>query len=869
MIIKLFFKRFIFLLLIPVLVYSSEVINPDFDGNLSPEGWIPRKAVKRVKLGLAFSGGGLRGLAHTGVLQALEENHIPVDYIAGVSMGSIVGAMYASGYSVQALQISMSKTDWGELFIDQPSRRSLFLNRKRTYGRHLFQIRFKGGKPYVPSGFSSGQKIGLYLDELLMNGIYRPHPDFDHLKVPFRAPATDLFTGELVIFDDGDLSEVLRASMAFPLVFAPVKVRGKTLIDGGALENIPVSTVRKMGADRIIAVDTSSPLLPDVDEPWEIANQVTTIMIAEGMDEALNSADLVLKPVPDSIGAFDFDYIGSIAEMGRQTAEKSMDSIKEMLSGDKSSQDTRNIYFKELRYLFSNVPGQDTSEVSVLNVTDSVSVQELKTSMAKLYELYELDDIYAEAEHDTLTIVMKPAPSFRRMVIRGNSVIPDSLIMLAIKSPPGLPVSRKLAIRDQERIISLYREQGYALAAITHTEVKDGILYITIDEGKIASLKVEGGRSSALNELRLNPGELFNWNTAKKGLNRIYGSDIYETVRLKTRKVKRGHEITLALDRRTFPLIRLGARFDRERKGSGFAEFIHEDLLASGTAVNILAALGEKDTRASAGLSADKILRTYLSFNAGLYYNKNEHPFFDLQHKRMPGYEYERAGAVFGLGQHLFRWGMLSATLKMERAFSDHPDDEPEQKLASLTLESEIDTYDRYPFPDSGEKIRLSFQTSGEPVPGDAKYSKFEGDIQRWFQIRNRWSAYLRLRGGYAEPTVPTFEKFSLGGLHDFGGLHDREVLGNQMFGGSYGLRYDLLSRFLAEAFVTARYDFAQIVDGTDVLEFKQGFFRQGFSLSFALNTLLGPVELAWGWAAPYKDIPQNHLLYFSIGHEF
>lgn len=849
--------------------FSGEVINLDFEGNMCPEGWIPRKAVKRQKLGLAFSGGGLRGLAHTGVLQALEENNIPVDYIAGVSMGSVVGAMYASGYSVGELQESMSKTDWGDLFIDQPSRRSLFLNRKRTYGRHLFQIRFKGGKPYVPSGFSSGQKIGLYLDELLMNGVYHPNPGFDHLKTPFRAPATDLFTGELVIFEDGDLGEVLRASMAFPLVFAPVKVRGRTLIDGGALENIPVSTVRKMGADRIIAVDTSSPLLPDVDEPWEIANQVTTIMIAEGMDEALNSADLVLKPVPDSIGSFDFDYIDSIAEMGRQAAEESMDSIKRMMCGDTDDTDTGYFHFKELRYVFSSVSDLDSSEVDVVNVTDSVSIHELKTAMTELYDRYELDNIFAEADHDTLKIVMQPAPSFWHLSIKGNSVIPDSLIMQAIKSKPGQPVSRRQSIEDKERIISLYREKGYALAAITKTELRGGSLYITIDEGRIASLKVAGGRSSALNELRLNPGEPFNWNTARKGLNRLYGSDIYETVRLKTKKVKKGHEITLILDRRTFPLIRLGARFDLECKGSGFAEIIHEDLLASGTAVTILAAPGEKDTRADAALSADKILGTYLSFNAGLHYAKNEHPFYDLQHKRMPGYEYEREWAAFGIGQHLFRWGMLSATLKMERVFSDHPDDAPEQKLASLTLESEIDTYDRYPFPGSGEKIRLSFQTSGEPFPGDAKYSKFEGDIQRWFQIRNRWSAYLRLRGGYAEPTVPTFEKFSLGGLHDFGGLHHREMLGNQLFGGSYGLRYDLLSRFLAEAFVTARYDFAQIVDGTDVLEFKQGFFRQGLSLSFALNTLLGPVELAWGWAAPYKDIPQNHLIYFAIGHEF
>ena len=846
----------------------AETITLDYIGEISPPGWTPRKALKHQTLGLALSGGGLRGLAHIGVLNALEENGIHPDYIAGVSMGAIVGALYASGYSTAETEKLLRKTDWSDLFIDQPSRRSLFLNRKRTHGRHLLQIRFHNWKLYIPSSLSSGQKVGFLIDELLMNGLYRPEPDFDHLKVPFRAPATDLFTGELVVIKEGDLGEVLRASMAFPLVFSPVKTQNHTLIDGGARENIPVSTARSMGADKVLAVDISSPLLPFVDEPWEVANQVTTIMIAEDMEKSLSEADLALKPVPDSIGSFDFTYTDSLPAMGYRATMAIMDSIKQMLRPLPSEPE----YYISSAVVLWEFPENldiDPADAGELFNDDSVTYSQIKDYLTRLYIKYELDDASAEARNDTLIITLTPPPSFWHLSIKGNSVLPDTLIRKAIHSKPGKPLSYRQGVADRERILKLYRQRGYALAEIRKAELIGGSLYITIDEGKIRSLEVEGGRPSAVNELGLKSGQIFDWNIAKKGLNRLYGSDIYETVRLKSVRTDKGRKIILNLDRRSFPLIRIGARFDLERKTSGFAELVHEDIFGSGISVNLIAAPGELDAKAGASISADRILGSYVSFNAGVYHHINKYHLYNSDHKLLPGYQYERNFTILSLGQHIFRWGMLSASLRIERVFSDHPQDTPEQNLATLILESAIDTYDRYPFPRSGQMIYFSFQTSGHRFEDKVTYSRFSGEYRKWTPLVHRWSLFTRLRGGYAEPAIPTFDKFSLGGLDDFAGLHHREVLGNQVFGGSVGLRFDLLSRFLAEAFLSLRYDFAQIVDGTDELEFEKGFFRQGMLTSFALNTLLGPVELAWGWAAPNKNIPQNHLIYFSLGHDF
>ena len=232
-------KFFLPALLLLATASHSEVIIPEFAGWCNPPGWVPRRELDRPRLGLALSGGGLRGLAHIGVLQALDAEGIKVDCIAGVSMGSIIGGLYASGYSAEEILNIALETDWGDIFIDRPSRRSLFLNRKRGHGRHLFQLRFKKWKPYIPPAFTSGQKMNMLLDDLLMRAVYRPEPDFDHLKIPFRAVATDLHSGETLAISGGDMVGALRASAAIPPVFSPVKFEGHILVDGGAVENIP------------------------------------------------------------------------------------------------------------------------------------------------------------------------------------------------------------------------------------------------------------------------------------------------------------------------------------------------------------------------------------------------------------------------------------------------------------------------------------------------------------------------------------------------------------------------------------------------------------------------------------------------------
>jgi len=215
----------------------------------------------RPRIGLALSGGGALGLAEIGVIQWLDQNHIPVDRIAGTSMGSIIGAMYATGMSPAEIQKFAEAIPWDEVMLPEPTYREASYRRKQD--RRDYQIESPLGLKHGlsgPNGFNPGLGIGLLLDRIAFpeSGI----ASFDDLPIPFRCVATDMSSGDRVVLHDGFLPRAVRASMAIPGVFTPVEINGRVLADGGMVENIPVQTVREMDSDTItvIAVDLRIPL---------------------------------------------------------------------------------------------------------------------------------------------------------------------------------------------------------------------------------------------------------------------------------------------------------------------------------------------------------------------------------------------------------------------------------------------------------------------------------------------------------------------------------------------------------------------------------------------------------------------------------
>jgi len=285
----------------------------------------PASPPARARIGLALSGGGALGLAEIGVVQWLDENHIPVDRIAGTSMGAIIGVMYASGMSPAEIQQFAETVDWDQVLLPEPTYREASYRRKQD--RRDYQIEAALGLKHGlsgPNGFNPGLGIGLLLDRIAFpeSGI----ASFDDLPIPFRCVATDMLSGDRVVLHDGFLPRAVRASMAIPGVFTPVEINGRVLADGGMVENIPVETVRAMDSSPVvvIAVDLRVPLgnRQQLDTLTGVLARALDVTLLQNERRSLALANATITVDTGDFSAADYsrDRLRELIRLGYQSA---------------------------------------------------------------------------------------------------------------------------------------------------------------------------------------------------------------------------------------------------------------------------------------------------------------------------------------------------------------------------------------------------------------------------------------------------------------------------------------------------------------------------------------------------------------------
>lgn len=276
----------------------------------------------RPRIGLALSGGGAKGLAHIGVLKVLEELDIKIDYIAGTSMGSIVGGLYAVGYRSQELEKLVLEQDWDDLLLDKISRRNISLEEKRNQNKYAGSFPIRNTGIELPEGLVAGQKI----QSLLTYHTLPVHhiEEFDQLPTPFVCLATDIEKGKAVVLDHGFLPDAIRASMSIPSAFSPIEIEGQLLVDGGLVRNFPVSDVINMGADIVIGVDVGTPLYSkkDLYSLDKILTQSISLLAAESTLEERQLADILIEPQVEDYTLLDFSEPDSLIARGERAARK-------------------------------------------------------------------------------------------------------------------------------------------------------------------------------------------------------------------------------------------------------------------------------------------------------------------------------------------------------------------------------------------------------------------------------------------------------------------------------------------------------------------------------------------------------------------
>ncbi|MCG8906074.1 patatin-like phospholipase family protein [Pseudomonas sp. DP-17] len=368
------------------------------------------------KIGLVLSGGAARGLAHIGVLKALDEQGIHVDAIAGTSMGAVIGGLYAAGYTPKELEQLALELDWKQALSDSPPRVDVPFRRKQDDRDFLVKQKLSfrdDGTLGLPLGAIQGQNLSMLLESLLVHT--SDTRDFDQLAIPFRAVATDIATGEKVVFSKGHLPQAIRASMSIPAVFAPVDVNGKLLVDGGMVDNIPVDVARQMGVDVVIVVDIGNPLADrkQLLTVVDMLNQSVTLMTrknSEAQLATLKSSDVLVQPPLSGFSSTDFGRVPQLIDAGYRATS----ILAPRLATLRKPADTEAVALSEARTPGERRPVIDRIEVeNNSKVSDDVilhyirqplgeplDLERLQRDMSTLYGLDYFDQVQYRVVHN-------------------------------------------------------------------------------------------------------------------------------------------------------------------------------------------------------------------------------------------------------------------------------------------------------------------------------------------------------------------------------------------------------------------------------------------------------------------------------------
>ena len=388
-----------------------------------PGAVAPDSAGTRPSIGIALGGGGARGLAHIGVLQRLDELRIPVDYVAGTSMGAVVGVLFSLGFTPQEIDQDILGVDWRRLMTDRPDRSGLSFRRKSDDLQNIWPFEFgiTSGGLSLQRGLIYGQNLhlALHAPDLYMAG----HDDFDSLPIPFRAVATDLVTGDIVVPDHGSLLRAVRASMAAPGAFPPVETDGRTLMDGYLRVMLPTRVVKDMGADVVIAVHPGwAPGQTPADTPWDLASiimQGNYILTWANTYPDLAAADIpITVPLPD-IPLYDLTSAGAAIEAGRRAVDEHIEALRPLALAEdeytlwRASVDRRHVPSP----VISKITLENPSRVSDRTIRERITQAEGDTLDLELLA-QDLSNIFALGVFESVDYSLRTDPDGTELVVQ-------------------------------------------------------------------------------------------------------------------------------------------------------------------------------------------------------------------------------------------------------------------------------------------------------------------------------------------------------------------------------------------------------------------------------------------------------------------
>ncbi len=825
----------------------------------------------RPTIALVLSGGGARGISQIGALKAFEEAGISIDYIIGTSIGAVVGGLYSAGYDAGELDSIVLNADWDEIFSlsNRQSRSDLFLDQKIINDRSLLTLRFDNFKFKVPEAISIGNRFNAFLQKLIWNSLYQCNGDFDNMKYKFRSVTSDLVTGKTVSLSKGDLVTAIRASATVPLRYTPIRVDDMILVDGGLMANIPVDEAIKFGPDIIIVVNTVSPLYgsDELNTPWNIADQVVSIMMKYFSTDAINKTDIVIEPNIGNHKNDNFKSLHNLISEGYKAAKQKIPELELLIENIKDSL----WQLKSSESAAGNRPAGTNGRLS--SEEDSIA-----GNMSSYNNLK-----YAKSN----PLAPEP-PIIKSIKIEGSGLAEEKRFSDIFTSGfSGNRYNPQQLIQIREEILRLYRQSGYSLAYIRNVEFAgDSILILNVDDGNINNIYITGNLSTndflVQRELPFDTGKPVSADLIQQGWENLISTGLFSSVSFNIINSidSGGCDLNIFVKEFGTQSILLGGRVDNERYAQIGIDLIQENIFNQGVRLDIHFAGGARNQSVSLSMENSRILNTLLSYKINSYYkNRLLYQYFGVKDLPRDEYERRRAGEIFEeryginlwIGQQLEKKGRLGVGYRFERQrwnYADSSWQNPMYSISTIKLGALFDNEDQIDFPTSGGLLDLSLETSFLQSDDGIGFSR----VEFYYRTNYTFGSHTfrpSLFFGFADATLPFLEQYNFGGQDIFYGLREDEERGRQMAIGSLEYRVKFPFKILFDTYFSIRYDLGSVWKIPETIKFSS--LRHGIGSSISFDTPLGPTKFSVGRSFYFIKNPDGAvwgpwLMYFSIG---
>ncbi len=882
-----------------VLSQEKNILTLDLVAEKLPFGLINYTHNAEPKTALVLSGGGARGLAHIGVLRALEEKKIPIKYIVGTSMGSIVGGLYAAGYSIEELDSIAVNTNWEDFYsAGEADRREQFYDQKITNDKALFAIRLDGLNPILPTSVTSGQKVSNLLTLLSFNAPIQTDNSFNDLLYDFYAVCTDLITGNKVVLNEGSLGLAMRASSSVMFLLSPVEMDSLQLVDGGLVANIPVGVAKEINSDFIIASDATSPLYNEEDlaAPWKVADQLISIPMMQLNKMQLSSADVVINPVPKEMVNSDFKNVDTLLITGYDSTLDIIINLEEK--------------YKERYYSNIDIDDKEYSDVEFISDSDiiknhflhlqsqkSVSNKDLIYTLGMLNKEGVYHDLSVEIVEDRGTKIKINAVQnsiVKNIKVEGCTFLSDSVLSALIIPLIEKPYNSKRTLDLGMQIINKYRVAGLTLANINSIDFDEsnGNIEIKVREKVLSEIKVTGNEKTndpvIVREFPIDENDYLTIDNLKKGLANLRATDLFESVDIHVDDNADKSILNVNVKEKVSSLMRFGLRIDNVDFTQVSLDLRDENIFGTGTEFGTILFYGDRKKSFTLEHRANRIFDTYLTYKIKTYFNLDDVNVYEdvtplranrIRRDKISEYRQLYLGASFGIGSQFQKFGNIFIEGKYEKNEIKNKFDFPEEKtskmdIASVKFSLSIDSQNKYPYPTFGSRLNSYYETGLSVLDAKTGFTKFYFDYKGYFSIGESHTLAPKFVIGFADETLPLSQQFSLGGQRNFFGLREDEYRGRQVLTTSLEYQFVIPVQLFFDAFFRVRYDLGSIWSQQEQIRFKD--LRHGIGATLSLDTPIGPADFSIGRSFLIeRNLPDNVIkwgqvfFYFTIGYYY